>query len=111
VDASPLRRMERAYGLAASPEMRDRFTAQEKLGDAITLDLFLLRSFRLGVTTLSLLLSVNNLLGDTGIVYNGYEQMRVMKKGTAPNLNWQPLDSRYMYNYGRTYYVSVSYRF
>lgn len=111
VDISPLRRMERAYGLAESPEKHDDFVDQERLGDAFVMNLFLLRSFPIRRGTLTVLASVNNLLGDTGIVYNGYEQMRIVKNGTAPNYNWKPFPSKYLYGYGRTWYVSLSYSF
>lgn len=111
VDVSPLRRMERAYGLAESPEKHRDFISQESLGDALVLNFFLLRSWRIGSGTLTALASVNNLLGDTEIIYNGYEQMRIVKNGAAPNYNWKPFPSKYLYSYGRTYYVSLSYSF
>ncbi len=75
------------------------------------MNLFLLRSFPVNRGTLTILASVNNLLGDTEIVYNGYEQMRIVKNGTAPNYNWKPFPSKYLYGYGRTWYVSLSYSF
>ena len=111
VDVSPLRRMERAYGLAESPEKHREFVDQERLGNAFVMNFFLLRSFPIRRGTLTVTASVNNLLGDTGIIYNGYEQMRIVKNGTAPNHNWKPFPSKYLYGYGRTWYLSLSYSF
>ncbi len=111
VDVSPLRRMERAYWLAESPEKHRVFVDQERLDDAFVVNLFLLRSFSLRRGILTVLASVDNLLGNTEIVYNGYEQMRIVKNGTAPNYNWKPFPSKYLYGYGRTWYVSLSYSF
>lgn len=111
VDISPLRRMERAYGLAGSTEKYHDFISQEKLGDAFVMNVFLLRSFRIGGGSLTAVASVNNALGNRDIVYGGYEQMRIAKSGSAPNLNWKPFDTKYLYSYGRTYYVSLSYSF
>lgn len=111
VDISPLRRMERAYTLADSPEMRGEFLRQERLGDAVTMNLFMLKTFYLEKGTVTAMFSVNNLLGNTDIVYNGYEQMRIVKKGTAPNLNWKPFPNKYLYSYGRMFYASLTYSF
>jgi len=112
VDVSPLRRMERAYGLAESPEKHREFVGQQRLGDAFIANLFVLRSFRMtGGGAVTLLASVNNLLGRDDIVYSGYEQMRIARGGSSPNHNWRPFPSKYLYAYGRTYFISASYAF
>lgn len=108
---NPLRRMSRAYNLASSPERFDEFVAQEKLPDAGTVNLFIMRTFRVANSRLSLMASVSNLLNGKDIIYNGYEQMRIMKRGNGVNVNHMPFPSKYMYAYGRNYYVSMIWRF
>jgi hypothetical protein len=110
VDVTPLRRMERAYGLAQSAAQHAAFTEQEKLDDAFALNMFILRSLRLPNGLLTATFSVNNLLGATTI-YNGYEQMRIVRSGAAPAYNWKPFPSKYLHSYGRTYYATVTYSF
>ena len=110
VSATPLRRMERAYNLVASPEGFTEFVSQERLEDASVVDLFLLRSFSVGRSRMTLLFSVNNLL-NRKFIYGGYEQMRIMRRGSGTSQQWTPFDSKYLYGYGRSYYVSVSCKF
>lgn len=110
VASTPLRRMGRAYNLAGSLEMHSRFVEQERLDDAVALNVFILRSLELFNGRLTATLSIDNLLG-TDIIYHGYEQMRVQRSGVAPALNWKPFPSKYLYNYGRTYYISATYAF
>lgn len=111
VTANPLRRMERAYNLTDSPERFNEFVTQEKLSDAVTADLFLMKSFDLRKGAMTLLLSVNNLLNKKDIIYSGYEQMRVMRRGTGLNRHYVPFDSKYLYSYQRSFYLSATYRF
>ena len=111
VVANPLRRMERIYNLTESPERFSEMVAQEKLPDAATVDLFLMKSFDMKHGSFTLLLSVNNLLGDRNMIYSGYEQMRIMRRGTGINRRYVPFDSKYLYSYPRSYYISATYRF
>ena len=112
ISPTPLRRMERAYNLAGGGDLFDRFVAQEKLNAAITLDLFVMKSFTIaGRHNMSVLLSVGNLLGDRDTIYDGYELMRVGRRGRYPNVNFMPFESKYTYSRGRTWYASVSYGF
>lgn len=108
---NPLWRMERAYNLATSEEGYDAFVAQEKLKNANIVNLFLLKSFNIKKQWLTVMLSVNNLLGNKNVVYNGYEQMRVMRRGVGANRQFTPFDRKYLYGYGRTYYLSLTYKF
>lgn len=110
VAISPLRRMQRAYGLAGSPERHNEFIMQEKLDDAFSLNLFIMRSFELSRGRLVTTVSLNNLL-DTKNIYHGYEQMHLQKSGEAPSQSWNPFPSKYLYGYGRTYYISATYSF
>lgn len=105
---SPLRRMERIYKLNLSPESHYDMVKQEKLDDAFTLNLFIMRSLEMLGGRFTVTASINNLLGKN-IVYHGYEQMRVRQ--TDVTGNWKPFGSKYLFNYGRTYYVSATYSF
>ncbi len=108
VAPTPLRRMERVYRLATSEEQHKEFTRQEKLPDAFTLNLFILKSLNLSKGRVTATVSVNNLLGKNTI-YHGYEQMRVRRTNAVDG--WRPFESKYLNNYGRTYYVSATYAF
>ena len=112
VAATPLRRMARAYNLAASPEEFAHVVSQEKLEAASTVDLFVYKSFMIrGVNRLSASFSIHNLLDNRDMIYNGYEQMRMISRGNGANVRWMPFDSKYQYAYGRGYYVAVTYKF
>lgn len=110
VAATPQRRMERAYGLAGSHEAHREFVEQEKLPDAFELNLFILRSLEVKNERITLTLAVDNLLGKSTI-YHGYEQMRLARSGGEMSDTKKPFPSKYLYNYGRTYYLSAIYTF
>lgn len=111
ISLSPIRRMKRVIDHAVSPEEVGLLTAQERLPDAATLNLFLSKTFRIRSNYLSFTLSVNNLANKKGIVQSGYEQMRLAKSGTGLNRSIAPFGSKYYYGYGRTYYATASFRF
>lgn len=111
ITPNPARRMSRAYNLASSPERFSEFVEQEKLPGAGSAGLFVMRTFRISQTSMSLMLSVNNILNDKNTIYNGYEQMRIMKRGSGVNVSHMPFPSKYLYAYGRNYYVSMIWRF
>lgn len=111
VTPNPARRMPRAYNLAASPERFSEFVRQEKLPGAGTTGIFVMRTFSFGGTRASVLLSVDNILNEKNTIYNGYEQMRIMKRGTDVNRTYVPFPTKYTYAYGRNYYVSLICRF
>lgn len=109
VDPMPLRRTERmARQGGSSHELFDAFTAQERLGDAFTLDLALFKTFYFEESRLTASLSVRNLLGGRDVVYSGYESLRVRRLGEGL---YAPHDTRYTYSYPRSFYLTVSYRF
>lgn len=112
VTLNPLRRTRRVCDLALAPEIADALRAQERLGDATTIDLFASKTFRLGKKQVLILsASVDNLANRRRIVYSGYEPWRISRTGTGVNRTIGPFDSRYLYAYGRTYYLTVNYRF
>lgn len=110
-DPDPARRMTRVANLASSPEQFAQFVSQERLPDAFTLDATCSKWFYIGSRRLSLFLAVNNLLDRRDIVYSAYEQMRVRKRGSGVNRTYAMPESKYLYAYPRTYYVSLGYTF
>lgn len=108
---NPIRRMKRVCDYAASPEILDRMTAQERFPDATVVNLFMSKTFRIFSRYLSFTLSINNLADKRNIVYSGYEPMRLAKSGTGINRSVEPFASKYTYAYGRTYYATANFRF
>lgn len=111
VAPSPLRRMQRAWNLALTDEATADFVAQEKLGDAFTVDFSIMKSFRVRASGLTLFLSASNLLNNRDIVYGAYEQMRITRRGSGVNAVWVPMGNKYLYSYGRTWYLSATWSF
>lgn len=107
-----LRRTERvARQAAASPEAFDRFTEQERLGDAWTFDVAAYRTFYFGTSRLTVWLSVRNLLGTDDTVYAAYESLRVRRSRSGNFYAYAPAETRRTYAYPRSFYLTVSYRF
>lgn len=111
IDINPNYRTNLVLDFATSPEMQMEFASQEKLPSAAMLDFFVSKRFIFGKGTLFLTLSINNVLNDKDIVYNGYEQMRIRKKNNAYGTTYSPFASKYMYYYPRTIYITATYSF
>ena len=118
VEAEPMRRTDRVSRQGSvSEEMFRRFTEQERLPDALSVDMAAWKSFRLrgkradSYTRLIVSLSVKNLLGNENMVYSGRESLRIYRKSIAGDYLYEPFPTRYTYAYPRTYYLSVAYRF
>lgn len=88
-----------------------RFTRQERLGDAFTLDASLFKTFRFDRSQLTAALMLRNLSGSDDTVYDGYESMRVRRIRSGAQTLWQPQATRYTHAYPRSFYLTVSYRF
>ncbi len=112
VRVNPAQRMNRVLDLAASPEIRNSLTGQEKLEECVTLNATVSKNFRLPRGhSLGLWASADNLTNRKNIRMSGYEQMRVTRTSSASGRMTAPFPSKYYYAYGRTYYVQVSYSF
>ena len=118
VEAEPMRRTDRVSRQGSvSEEIFRRFTEQERLPDAVSVDMAAWKSFRLrgkradSYSRLIVSLSVKNLLGNENMVYSGRESLRIYRKSIAGDYLYEPFPTRYTYAYPRTYYLSVTYRF
>lgn len=118
VEAEPMRRTDRVSRQGSiSEEIFRRFTEQERMPDAVTVDVAAWKSFRLrgkggdGYTRLVVSLAVRNLLGNENMLYAGRESLRIYRKSIAGDYLYEPFPTRYTYAYPRTYYLSVAYKF
>ena len=131
IEPSAVMRTERVLAMAISPEQRANLLAQERLGDAFTLDLSLSKSIYLSRLSkkiystsaaprfedkhprsrLIFRIGIRNLLGSTNIVYNAYESSRLQRHTLAGEKIYNRQASRYMYAYPRTFYASATFAF
>lgn len=111
VDINPVRRMSWVILAGTPPETVDLMATQERLPSAATVNLFLLKSFKLWKSDFYVIASVNNLFNNRNIIYSGYEQMRLRKQGRGLETTLAPFASKYLYAYGRTYFASINYKF
>ena len=112
VEPMPLRRTDRLAGQTGlTREAFESFTRQERLPDAFTVDASLFKSFYFGRSRLTVSLLLKNLLGDSDIVYNGYESLRVLRISSGDATFYTPHATRYTYLLPRSFYLTVSYRF
>lgn len=112
VDAAPLRRTDRvARQNGVTEEAFEAFTAQERLADAVSLNLSLYKRFYLSDRhTLQVALHATNLLGQEQIAY-GYESLRSMRVGKDTGALRMPQPSRYLYAMPRTVSLRISWQF
>lgn len=107
-EPSLVRRSEHIVTHAPSTQEREGIMKQERLGDAVMVDLVASKSFRLkNGALLSLQLSVNNLLGSKA-VYRSYEQNRILTTTTDSHTHLRPFANMMQYVYPRTYRAMVS---
>lgn len=107
IEASPIRRMVRFAELDISPEERRQLIEQERLGDAVSVDVSLSKSLQLGENKLIVEVAVRNLLGSDYVV-NGYEQHRVRRQDFGKRSYIRPFDNLKLYGYPRNYAVGVT---
>lgn len=107
IEASPIRRMVRFAELDISPEERRQLIEQERLGDAVSVDVSLSKSMQLGENKLIVEVAIRNLLGSDYVV-NGYEQHRVRRQDFGKRSYIRPFDNLKLYGYPRNYAVGVT---
>jgi len=93
-------------GIATDDPLRQQILAQEQLDNAMTVDLFAGKSWRIGNYFIGLNLNVSNLLDKTDFRTGGYEQLRF-----DTNRDPSKFPSKYFYYYGRTYFLNINFRF
>lgn len=107
MDVNPDRRTENAVeNLIVTDPQWEQILDQEKLSPGFTIDMFAGKSWRIGRTySLSLNVSMNNLLNVKDFSIGGFEQLRY-----DPN-DPDKFASRYFYLYGRTYFANIAFSF
>lgn len=109
---NPLRRTNRAVHAAASPETVAAFMAPEKLPSVSALDCSVGKWIRTGRGSgIYIMVAGSNLLGTDPSVYDGYESMRLRRTGAAPDRKFTLFDSKYLYAYPRSFFISLSGKF
>jgi len=111
ITPAPIRRMPRALDSAVSPEAREIMAKQERLDDAVTMNLTLFKTMYYGSRRLMFVLSAYNLLDNRNIVSNAYESMRLRRSGSGLETGYRSFDNKYTYALPRTFFGMVSYRF
>jgi hypothetical protein len=108
LEFNPVRRTEQAVqDLEPGSEARNAILDQELLPNALTVDLFGGKSWKIKKNFIYLNVGVGNLLNNTGFITGGYEQLRFDFAGQNPN-RFPP---RYFYAFGFNYFVNIAYRF
>ncbi len=112
VKPSFMRRTERVVRQGAvSQQMYDKFLAQQRLDDAMTVDASLSKWFKVGKSRLSATLSVKNIFNKKDIVYGGYEVSRIRNYRSGAQRVYAPQSDVLSYAYARTFYGVVSWKF
>jgi hypothetical protein len=109
VEINPLFHSSRVAGISSAPEIMNRFTSQERLPDAFTLGFSVSKGWVAGRGYVRVAGSVRNLLS-AAIIHSGYEQMRILKRGTGLERTYEPFPSKYLWAYPATWSVTLSYR-
>ena len=107
-EASLMRRSAHILDITPSNEELTALMHQERLDDAVMVDLVATKSFRLKNSTLLMIqFSANNLLGNKAI-YRSYEQNRVLLTATDSHTHITPFANMVQYAYPRTFRVMLS---
>ena len=111
VAPSAPRRSLRTLSYASSPEERTALMTQERLSDAVMIDIGAgkIFKFRTG-ERLYVRLSLRNILGSQ-IIARGYEQNRISRSTIGGQQYISPFANRLTYAYPRMIYLSVGFRF
>lgn len=112
VEPMLVRRTERiARQSGTTQEALSDFVRQERLDDAFAADAAVWKTFWLGKSKLTFMVAVNNLTGEEGMAYGGYESLRVRRIRSGDATYYQPHATRYTYAGARSFYASASLRF
>jgi len=104
---NPLRRTEAALvDLGPEDETWKRIIKQEKVSGGMTFDCFVGKSLKIYGNFFTVSMNVSNILNNKEIISGGYEQLRFDFDGQDP----EKYPSKYYYNFGRTFFLNISYR-
>ncbi|MBK9735692.1 MAG: TonB-dependent receptor [Saprospiraceae bacterium] len=107
---NPDRRTAEAIGKINPTEQKDLYQsiiAEEKLPDAMTVDIFCGKTIKLGGESFSLNLNIGNILNNTNFRTGGFEQLRFDNVGKDVN----KFPPRYFYAFGTNFTLNISYIF
>ena len=116
---------------AADEADRAELLAQERLPDAFTMDFRVSKSIYLSRfdrkiyktaaaprftdryprSRIVVMFAVDNLLGNSNIVYRGYESSRMRKKYLWEDFTLKAFPNYYLYGYPRTYTLQIAFKF
>ncbi len=109
IDINPIFRSDAWDYLYASS--KTSVPAQERYDDAVTLSAEISKTFKIRKRYyLSAGVRVDNLLDNTSIVYSGYESSRRTVTEQKDGVVLTPHTSRYLYGYGRTFMLNISFK-
>ena len=111
IDPSAPRRSLRTLSYASSPEERAALMHQERLPDAVMMDIGAGKVFKFRTEErLYVRLSLRNILG-SNVISRGYEQHRISRSTIGGHQYISPFANRLTYAYPRMIYLSVGFRF
>lgn len=106
VTINPERRTAEVFDIFVSDDPQiESILEQEKLDPGYTFDIWGGKSWKIKGYTAGFTLSVNNILNNTDIISNGFEQFRFDKTDI------EKFHNKYYYMYGRSYFLNVYFRF
>lgn len=131
VAPSLIRRADMVIGHAADEADRAELLTQERLPDAFTMDFRVSKSIYLSRfdrkiyktaaaprftdryprSRIVVMFAVDNLLGNSNIVYRGYESSRMRKKYLWEDFTLKAFPNYYLYAYPRSYYLQIAFKF
>ncbi|MGQ9846137.1 MAG: TonB-dependent receptor plug domain-containing protein [Bacteroidales bacterium] len=108
LEFAPSRRTTNAIAnLGPGDPLIKKITEQQKLKGGYTLDFSLGKSWKIKDYYIGINANINNLLDKKDLIAGGYEQMRY--DNVTHNINKFP--PKYLYAYGRTYFIMLTFRF
>lgn len=112
IDMAPERRTEKAVaGLGPGDPRIEKIIGQQEFKGGFTLDASLGKSIRIKYKYfININLSVTNILNNTEIQNSGYEQNRFAFAEGANELDPSKFQPKFLYYYGRTYFLNISFR-
>jgi hypothetical protein len=110
VGINPSRRtIEGVRGVPIGSQLWSDVLEQERLPNAITMDIYGGKSFKYKNYIIGINLNITNVLNNQQFITSGFEQLRYDQQGADTQINRFP--NKYFYYFGRTYFVNLTLRF